>query len=401
MKYINDFQLQIEDFYGCTGSCLGCMLSSVERSNKKPQLDLQTLQQIFSKMQQHVQQISTIERVQVVFGISDHLILPLDYLEMLFVEGAQFIKKSGIEHSQNGIFFSANMIGKTEHIMKKINYLYDLSRRENIRLFFTVVLDPNIFNNPKLLNVFTTNLKETFKLTQSLDLTINLSYDTINILTPQKLVAYCQEFQVPNLIINWVPTKDNFNNVYKNIHELSEWLIQLMKESNKNIFSLTFPETIKKIFMHTQDYNEQNMTLTEMFDEHFQYMSVNNLIVNPKGKVFINFEAIGDIPHNENFNILELGNVFDHHTIFDMLNNKKDFYKKLTIKNINNPTCLSCEFMKECALSGFNYYTYLLNEIHTQSHDLNFIQEKEKTLKSIQCFHLAKNLISFVKNTQP
>ena len=398
MKGIEDIQVQIEDVYGCPGSCAGCMLSEAQRNSYVPMIDSETLDKIFLKLDSHIRELSYIQRVQIVFGIADHLLLPLDYLEQVVVKTSDFIKNTKIQNSCNGLFLTTSLIGKSERVVEKISYLTDVSKREGVRLYFTAVLDPKIFDNQKLLDVFTYNLKYAVELTQSVDLTINLSYETINSLTPERLTQYCEDNKIPNIIINWIPTKDNFPHVYKNIASLSAWLLNLLECNKTANFTIAFKESIENLFKYTKAYGDAELSLSELIVKHFYYMSANNLTINPKGKIFINFEAIGDVPHNEGFNIKEVGSIFEERSIMEMLKEKSEYYRGIAIKNISNKHCLSCEYLKECSLSGFHYYNFLVNDVIKNTQSPVFEQERSDTLKNSGCFHLAKNIFASLKN---
>lgn len=393
MKNVEDITIVIEDVVGCPGHCAGCVLSEFQRTDKTPKFSLSLLDKSLEKIKEHLDNLNQLKRIQLVFGIADHFILPLDYLEKIFLKSSSLMKKLNID-KESGIFITTSMIGKTNVIVEKVNFLQKLSEQQNTRLFFNVVLDTNTFQNQKLLSVFSENVQKSFEISKSLDLTINLSYETLSHVTPKVLIDYCLSYNFKHLVVNWLPTINNFDKVYKNVEEISKWLLDLLEYSKNQDFHITFKKTIKDTLKFSKNYQNTD-SLIDVIESQFIYNSVNNLIINSDGKIFINYEAIGDIPHGENLNVEPLGSVYDEITIMEMIGKKSKYYTSLAMKNIMNENCLNCEFIKECAISGFHYYNKIISDNMKKNKQVKI--ELDKTLNSLGCYHMSKSLFKSLK----
>lgn len=389
MKNIKDMTVVIEDVIGCPGHCAGCILSDEQRVDKEPKFTMSLLDQSLKKIEEHLYNLDELERFQLVFGIADHFVLPLDYLKEIVLKSAKLINKLNFD-KESGIFITTSMIGNPNVILEKVKFLQNLSEENNVRLYFNVVLDPKTFHIPKLLESFSKNVKESFKISKSLDLTINLSYETLKYVTPEKLINYCIDFNFNHLIINWLPIKNNIKNVYKNTTEINEWLINLINYSKEKDFYITFQKTVEDILKFSKDY--ENESLIYSIDTHFINNSINNLIIDSTGKIFINYEAIGDIPHGENLGIKPLGTVYDKESIVEMIHKNSKYYTMLAVKNLMNSHCLDCNFIKECGISGFHYYNKILFDNYEQTKD-----EMEKCVNNLDCYHLGKSFFNLLK----
>jgi hypothetical protein len=392
-KFSNEFQIEIDDVYGCPGHCPGCVLSTLEKKSTQPDMDFNLLKLSIEKLIPYVKSLKNIEKLNLTYGIADHFLMSNEYLEKTYHLGADLLEQTEMNNGQNGIFFSASMIGKHNNIMNKVEYLYNISKKRGVPFYIIAVLDPKNLFRKNFSEIYKNNIIKTNYLIGKVDLSINLSEEAIDNISPQEIYDFTIYNQFNELTINWIPTNDNINYVYFNQDKLKNWLIELDKIIEKNgekistSYRTVILRTINSI-MCNADSNLENcfqdeikMKLRELIGKSIQ--------ISDKGDIFPKYEAIGDIPHSPRLGIEAWGNIKENKSIEEIINQGLKKTEKFILKQFIKNPCLSCNFNKFCSNSGFHIYNHILSKNPLIKDKVN------KQINKSNCYHIGKEMFSY------
>lgn len=394
--YSNEIQIEIDDVYGCPGHCPGCVLSTLERKTNIPDMSSNILEKSINKLIEYIPTLKNLEKVNLTYGIADHFLMPNEYLEKTYNLGADLIEKTGFNNGYNGVFYTASMIGKHEKIMDKVSFLHNLSLKRGVRFYIIAVLDPKNLYHKSFAETYKKNIIETNKLIGKVDLSINLSEEAISNISPKDLYDFALLNDFDEVTINWTPTEDNINFVYFDQKKLSDWLIDFDELLNKNnelttSYRPVIKKTINNLMCKSSDEVEDN--LQENINNHLDELVKKSIQIDDKGNIFPKYEAIGDIAHNPRIGIKPWGNIQENMSIEEIISRELPNTKKFVIKQFTKDPCLSCEYNKFCANSGFHIYNYVLNK--------SVSKEKIKAnIENLGCFHIAKSLFKHYYNQE-
>ena len=391
--YSNEIQIEIGDVYGCPGHCPGCALSSLEKKGTDPDMDFNVLKLSIEKLIPYVKSLKNLEKLNLTYGIADHFLMSNEYLEKTYHLGADLLEKTGMNNGQNGIFFSASMIGKHQNIMNKVEYLHKVAQKRGVPFYIIAVLDPKNLYRKNFAEIYKNNIIKTNELIGKVDLSINLSEEAIDNISPQDIYDFTIENHFDELTINWIPTHDNINYVYFDQKKLKNWLIELDKIIEKNgekigtSYRTVMLRTINSV-MCSSDSNLDNDFSSEI------KMKLNELVgksiqISDKGDIFPKYEAIGDVPHSPRLGIEAWGNITEDKSIEQIINDGMNKTEKFILKQFVKNPCLGCEYNKFCSNSGFHIYNHILSK------NLNIRDKVNKNIKDLSCYHVGKEMFSY------
>lgn len=396
MKYSNEIQLEIDDVYACPGHCPGCVLSSIERKTREPDLDFNILKTAITKLIEYVPTLSNLEKINLTYGIGDHFLMSNEYLEKTYHLGADLIEKTNLKNEYNGIFYTASMIGKFEIISPKIDHLAKISKTRGVPFYIIAVLDPKQLYNKNFANVYKKNIIYANEVTGKVDLAINLSEEAIDKISPQELYDFAKMNHFDEVTINWTPTDDNLNYVYFNQKKLVKWLIEFdsIIAERKDLDTSYRPvilKTLHNIMCGANEWNNElnldfNLSIKNNLDELVQ----KSLQIDHKGNIFPKYEAIGDIAHTPRIGIKAWGNVTENKSIREIvINSRKQTISTIQKQFLKKP-CMNCEYRSLCANSGFHVYNHILNDSSSQT----FKEKIAENIRENDCPHSAKSLFN-------
>lgn len=388
-KYSNELQIEIDDVYGCPGHCPGCVLSNIERKSIAPDMDMDTLKNSISKLNDYIPTLNNIEKLNLTYGIADHFLMSDEYLAETFKLGSTLFKDNNLNDGKNGIFYSASMIGKHEKIMNKVKALWEVSKTECVPFYVLAVLDPKNLLRPNFAETYKKNIIKTNELIGRVDLSINLSEEAITLLQPKDLVAFANENKFDEVTINWVPTKDNINYSYNDINKLGQWLLDFDCLIRETELTTSYRPVIIRTINNLNCKEEKNLSLNECIDLNIDELVKKSLQIDHLGNIFPKFEAVGDIAHNPRIGIAQIGNVNEEPTINELWAKNRDITKDFIYKQMTNKTCLGCEYINYCAISGFHIYNWVLNSVTEKISD-----KIKENIRTNNCPHVAKRLFS-------
>ncbi len=406
MRKNNEIQIEIDDVYGCPGHCPGCVLSSLERKSIEPDMKEYILKASIDALRKFLPYLKDLEKINLTYGIGDHFLMPEEYLEKTFFQGSELIKTfnqlfdTSKTREYNGIFYSSSMIGKHEHIMKKVEFLKSLEDKYQTPAYILAVLDPKNLYHKKFSDVYQKNIIDANKILKRIDLSINLSQEAIQQISPQELFDFAAYHGFDEVTINWTPTDDNLHYSYMNNEILSSWLIQFFelslkfKAENEHEISTSFAPVIMRTIDNLKCQSPEISTLHETIVMNFSELSHKSIQIDHKGNFFPKYEAIGDIGHHERFGFQASGNVLES-SIWNGLQKSQMYHQAQMMKNSNFKQCQICPYQNYCANSGFHAYNKVIADKKKQKYIDIMLMEQIKENEKAGCWHPAKKLFSY------
>lgn len=394
----NEIQLEIDDVYGCPGHCPGCVLSSLERKSFSPDMKTEILESAINKLKKYVPTLNNLEKINLTYGIADHFLMDNEYLEYTYNLGANLIESVNLTNPYNGVFYTASMIGKHEHIMGKVRFMHELSKKRGIPFYVIAVLDPKNLYHKKFSDIYKQNIIQTNNLIGRVDLSINLSEEAVNFITPLELYEFAKLNCFDEVTINWTPTFDNLEYVYMNQDKLLSWLLefdQLISKDGK------LGTSYRPVMMRTiNNLRCKQPELSYSFQDNLEYnlpeLIHKSIQIDEKGNIFPKYEAIGDIAHTPRLGFSPIGNVMDNQNIAEMFENKLNNAKKYVTKQFISEPCNSCEYNQYCANSGFHIYNHVFWQAAKK--DKNILAKINSNIKEFGCPHIAKKMFKYYED---
>ncbi len=394
-KYSNEIQIEIDDVYGCPGHCPGCVLSNLERRSIAPDMNLSILEKSIQKLIDYIPTLDNLDKINLTYGIADHLIMDNDYLEKIFRLGAKLIKSANLSNPYNGVFITSSMIGKHEHVMSKIKHIHNISKEVGVPFYIIAVLDPKNLYHKKFADIYKTNIIETNKLLGKVDLSINLSQEAIEMISPKELFEFAKINNFDEVTINWTPTFDNLQFVYNNQKQLSTWLIEFDKQiqTHPEMGTSYRPVILRTINSLKCEEPENTFSFQENLFSNMPELVKKSIQIDEKGNIFPKYEAIGDIAHTPRLGFEPIGNVQDNINISEMFENKYNQIRKTITKQFSLEPCTSCKHNLYCSNSGFHIYSYIIKA--ASKNNLNYKSIMDSQIKSEGCPHIAKTMFDY------
>ncbi len=397
-SYSNEIQIEIDDVYACPGHCPGCVLSSIERRTFNPDMPNDVLIRSIEKLKNYIPKLKNLEKINLTYGIADHFLMENSYLENTYNLGADLIESANLINPFNGIFYTASMIGKHELIMKKVQFIHELSKKRKVPFYIIAVLDPKNLYKKQFADIYKKNIIKTNELIGRVDLSINLSEEAINFISPQELFEFASMNEFDEVTINWTPTFDNLPFVYMDQEKLSTWLIEFDKLISKDeklgtSYRPVIMRTINNLMCKTP---EQQYSFQENLNYNLAELVFKSIQIDDKGNYFPKYEAIGDIAHTPRLGFSPIGNVMDEIEIFDMFEKNLNQTKKYITKQFISSPCNSCEYNLYCSNSGFHIYNYVLEK--EAKRNINVDLAVKNNIKNLGCPHVAKTMFKYYES---
>lgn len=377
-----ELQVQIDDAYACPGSCAGCVLNAYERKGSEPSMNAETLNIVHKRLDEYIKHIrNNVEYVNITYGIADHFIYSEDYLVDLYIKTATILKNNNLFDSC--IFMSSSFIGKQENIMKKLKEIKGVVDKFGIGFIPVAVLDPKALKYQKFGNEYKENILKAKELFSKVDLSINLSSEAINHITPLELYDFAVDNKFDEVTINWTPTDDNIKMTYFNLNNIKEFLIEFSKIIEGKKLSSSYTPVLKRTINSIMcDIDNINYMGKFNFIKKITEETISKSIhISENADLFPKFEAIGDVPQSPRFGYKELGNLKDN-SILELLTKGNNLMSKRIIDPIiKNKSCSSCKYNIICSSMGYHVYTNVLN--------------KHVKKENNSCPHVAYDLIDY------
>lgn len=386
MLEAEEIQIELDDVYACPGNCYGCILTTDERRGAKADMSTKTRRLILDALSEYIPKLSGLKRMNLTYGIADHLLMPDKYLLEIYNDASLLFEKVNLSGS-GSIFMTTSVIGKTKTIEERLLVLAKASSNNKTNINPIIVLDPYKLAHTKFGKIYDRHIKYAKDLFADVDLSINLSSQVIAKMSPKDLVNFAVKHKFREVTINWIPTVNNLENTYSvdlMLH-LEQWLLEFAKESLSNNVECSYIPVIKKSYDSWRCAMDGEMGdgegLIQLSEKLLPETLSKSLQFDHFGNFFPKWEAIGDIPNNDRVNMKIWGNIHNNHNIEDMIKKGITETIKSTIKTLSNTTCNNCNYIGLCATTGFHAYTHVL-------------KESDKVEFNNNCPHIAKGLFS-------
>jgi hypothetical protein len=358
-KKATELQIQIDDVYACLGQCAGCVLAADERQVSNPDMSPAVLDLSVSRLKEHAAAMAPLKRVNVTFGIADHILIGADYIVDLHRRGSEIIKAGNPEDKQHSaVFFTTSLVGKPS---KVIAMMRDIRSRigDEVQLIPLVVLDGRWIEEAKFGLLWKEMVLEAKALFGKVDLSTNLSVDSINVMSPAQLVKFAEENGFDEVTINWAPTLLNAPRTLSDNESMAKWLLEFdaLAQAGAEQITTSFRPVIERTIdalMCTYDGTPPSLmsTVTDLVPETI----LKSIEIDHLGNLLPKFEAIGDITHADRHGMKNLGHIAQA-SIATLIDKAMPTVARKIATIHAKGTCATCKYSAVCAGTGFHIAT--------------------------------------------
>ena len=383
MKHRNELQVQIDDVYACTGRCPGCMLSDIERKVRVPDMPSNILELSIFRLKEYVKTLGQLDRINITFGIADHMIINDDeYIIDLHNKAAEIIDLvNPNEKNYSSVFFSTSLIGKKDVMLKRMRYIKDNLKYPGVSMIPVVVFDPDLMRRQKFGEKYREMILEVKEIFNKVDLSINISHETVSEFSPEQIHDFASDHGFDELTINWIPTLDNLHFTAVNFDALADWLILFDKRlQEKNLISSSYRPVLLRTIDAAMCFKDDDWSIYRSVQSLLPNTFPKSIQIDHNGNLVPKMEAIGDVSHLERFGYELLGNIKDD-SIESIVNKSIDIIgSRIMSAHLLSKQCQKCDVAPICAGTGFHVVNNVLRK------------QKKENLES-DCPHIAKKLI--------
>ncbi|WP_310622257.1 hypothetical protein [Flexibacterium corallicola] len=378
MQQASELQIQIDDVLSCLGSCAGCILTSSERTITSPDMSWDLLEIIQERTKNYLEDLEKLNRINITFGIADHVLMGADYIAKLHKVGSDIITTgcpSDIEHS--AVFFSTSLVAKPSKVLETLRQVHH-SISGPISLIPLVVLDGRITKSIKFGPRWKSMVHEAKRLFGKVDLSINLSSSGCCDITPHELIAFAKDYNFSELTVNWAPSLSNAHETIDNIEVINDWIMEFdTLAQGVEWITTSYRPVIEKTInaLKCNGSVSSGQVIKDMMESTIRH----SLQFDSFGNLMPKLEAVGDITHAPRHGLKVMGNI-QHNSISEILQQGIGAVERSAMKIHARGCCGSCEYSPICAGTGFHVAT-------------NVVRNTGKYRHKDKCPHLAYNLI--------
>lgn len=358
VRKASELQIQIDDVYACHGLCAGCVLSAEERRTQTPDMDEAILQKAIERLTEHAAAMRQLKRVNVTYGIADHILFGADYIVRLHELASRVIKAGRPDDPEHSaVFFTTSLVGKPS---KVIALMEEVRSRigDDIQLIPLVVLDGRLMEASKFGPMWREMVLAAKSLFGKVDLSTNLSDDAIKAMTPRQLADFATANGFDEVTVNWAPTIGNAARTLSDIKSMEAWLLEFdaIAEGKDQITTSFRPVIEKTVDALMCNYTGTPPRLLATVQQLVPETLRKSIEIDHKGNLLPKFEAIGDITHADRHGLSPLGNIEDA-SIAELIDKAMPSVARKIMGLHTRGGCLSCEYSPVCAGTGFHIAT--------------------------------------------
>lgn len=387
MSYTNELQIQIDDVYACLGRCPGCMLSASERKTMIPDMSPDTMDMTIDALKKYVSTLPRLGRFSLAFGVADHFLLDDDYICSLYEKGASLIEHANPkELHECGVTFSTSLVGKPEKVLQRMRSIKARIGERKVAFIPVVVLDPMLLKKDRFGEKYRDLILESRALFGQVDLSINISHETVTKFTPAEIHDFAADNGFDELTVNWLPTDDNLNRTVVDIPRMSDWLIEFYSRLRSvgkvhSSFGQIMETGIQSV-RHME--SGKSWTMSDSIAAFLPERMAYSLHIDHQGNVAPKMEAVGDIPHLDRFGFQPIGNVREKDISVMIAENIKTVGRRIARSHFAFSQCVSCEYLPICAGTGFHVVNNVLK-----------ISNESYRVETLECPTVSKALIRY------
>ncbi len=389
LTHAEELQVQIDDVYSCPGHCPGCMLSTAERRQSDPDMDAATLDATLDAVAAYVQTLPRLDRLNLTFGIADHLLMSEAYLADIFARAAALVDAANPrERVHSGVFMTMALIGRRERLSAKLKRLAALSHQSRVPLVPVVILDPQLLDRTAFGPAYEGLVLEAKALFGKVDLSLNLSSPAAALMTPERLQAFTADNGFDEITINWVPTEGNARHTLDDPAGLTQWLLALDAcIARTNRISCSFRPVLQRSVQAVACKRPDRQTpipIADVVRDVVPRTITRSIQIDHRGHLLAKFEAIGDVPHAERFGFRDLGSILDTSIAHRLHEGMPALLRAVTLAHAKTPACNGCPVGDICAATGFHAFNGLARR---------YIRTAGGEPQGTACPHIARDLL--------
>ncbi len=340
-----EIKVAIESVTHCGGSCMGCVLSDIERRVVDNQFDLRKITRFVKGYLSDFSKEVRPDEIQIAMGQADHFLLQDGKEDEIVKWIAQLLPGAPVVAS-----ITVAAIGKPTRISRKVGLWREAVDKYSQPVNIDLVFDPAKVEVDK----FFENYQENFKIIKDafgdVDLNINIGPDTLKSLYPEKLIDLVKDNGYRRLTLNLTPTADKQTMFRDSAPDIAKFLCDIgIKWDFENGFNLNFIPSIA-IYMEdelkgTEDPNNVLRRLENRLC-HEIYITNDYKVTNVQS-------GFGDIAlsHRHGFN-----NVWSIDEIESPLEAVKSISKRnmlaISSKMLRRGACSQCRHIHTCLQTG-------------------------------------------------
>lgn len=381
MKHRNELQVQIDDVYACTGRCPGCMLSSVERKVRHPDMPPAILDLSISRLKDYVKTLGQLDRINITFGIADHMLINDDYIIDLHNKAAEIIDiVNPKERHYSSVFFSTSLIGKPSVMIERMQYIRNNLKYPGVSMVPVVVFDPDLLRRQKFGDRYKELILSVKEIFSKVDLSINISHETVSEFTPEEIHDFAADHGFDELTVNWVPTLDNLQFTAVDLPALADWLIRFDERLQEaNLISSSYRPVLLRTIDAAMCFKDDDWSIFRSVQSLLPNTFPKSIQIDHHGNLVPKMEAIGDVSHLERFGYDLIGNIRDESIEAIVKRGMDVIGSRIMSAHLLSKQCQTCDVAPICAGTGF--------------HVVNNVFRKKKIQSNGDCPHIAKKLI--------
>jgi hypothetical protein len=353
--------MQVNDAHACLGQCAGCVLHPDERRVSTPSMSAPMLDLAVSRMHDYAAGLAPLKRVNVIFGVADHVLFGADYLVDLHRRGSAVVLAGRpSDTARSAVFFTTSLVGRQDRVVAMLREVR--SRMQGpIPFVPLVVLDGRFMGEMKFGPIWRDMVGEARRLFGRVDLATNLSADAVAAMTPAQLVAFADANGFDEISVNWSPTLANAPRTLVDMPGLERWLLEFddLLEARPNI-QTTYRPVIARI-MSAFDARQDGTrpTMMDTVDEIVPETLRKQFEIDHDGSLLPKFEAVGDVAHAPRHGLKAIGNV-RLASISDLVEAAIPRVKARIASIHARGACARCGHAAACAGSGFHVATSVM-----------------------------------------
>lgn len=358
INHADELQIQIDDVYACLGQCGGCILTPTERTAAVPDMSESTLQLTIERLREHAAACAPLRRVNVTFGIADHLLMTDEYLIRLHDLGASIVRAGRpTDQAHSGVFFTTSLIGKADVVLERLARL-KTAVADDVPLLPLVVLDPRLMKANKFGPLWRSMVIGAKELFGEIDLSVNLSDEAASQMTPAELLGFADANAFNEVTINWVPTLLNAPRTMGDIAHMRSWLLEFDDLAKPRTHMGT---SYRPVIERTVDglMCQTDGTIPSLLDAVSGMLPETvrkSIEIDHRGHLLPKLEAIGDIAHADRFGLSAFGHLSEG-TIEELITKALRPMQREIIAIHSRGDCAACPVSPICAATGFHVAT--------------------------------------------
>ncbi|NTF17274.1 hypothetical protein G6L37_02360 [Agrobacterium rubi] len=367
-----ELQIQIDDVYACLGQCAGCVLTPDERKTMSADMSEETLALTISRLKEHAAASGPLKRINVTFGIADHLLIGVDYLQRMHALGSSVIEAghpSDREHS--AVFFTTSLVGKPASVIATLRETR--ARLEgDVPFIPLVVLDGRLIKAAKFGPMWKEMVLVAKELFGKVDLSTNLSTDAVSCMSPEELALFASRNGFDEVTVNWAPTIRNAASTLADTAAIASWLLEFDRlAEQRHTLTTSFRPVIARTVDSIMCADGHAPSLINAVEQIVPETIRKSIEIDHLGYLLPKFEAIGDITHADRHGLAPLGNVRDG-SIASIIDRAMPRILSKIIGIHAQGACSTCRHSAVCAGTGFHVATHVARRTgssHTASEE--------------------------------